>query len=132
MMFSLYDLETGLFTGARLGGDSLEWVTQQTPAGCGAWPGAHDKGRWRVNVELGELERYDPPPPPPPTAEMLGAQARVERDALMAATDWSQGRDVPEALALKWQPYRQALRDITAQPGFPYDITWPTPPGDTP
>jgi hypothetical protein len=24
--------------------------------------------------------------------------------------------------------YRQALRDITSQEGFPYDVTWPTKP----
>jgi len=24
--------------------------------------------------------------------------------------------------------YRQALRDITSQPGFPHDVSWPTKP----
>ncbi len=52
---------------------------------------------------------------------------RAARDALLAGSDWTQGRDIPEAVAARWQPYRQALRDITTQPGFPLDVTWPTP-----
>ena len=30
----------------------------------------------------------------------------------------------------KWAKYRQALRDITDQPGFPYDVTFPDIPED--
>lgn len=29
-----------------------------------------------------------------------------------------------------WAKYRQALRDLPQQPGFPYHVTWPTPPAD--
>ena len=32
------------------------------------------------------------------------------------------------ALATEWAIYRQALRDITEQDGFPNEITWPTDP----
>ncbi|MBR1584750.1 MAG: phage tail assembly chaperone [Clostridia bacterium] len=29
-----------------------------------------------------------------------------------------------------WAKYRQALRDLPKQPGFPHNVTWPTPPDD--
>ncbi len=56
------------------------------------------------------------------------ADVRAERDALLSGTDWTQGRDIPESLAVRWAPYRQALRDIPGQPGFPLDVVWPTAP----
>ena len=43
-------------------------------------------------------------------------------------TDWTQLPDVPQATKDLWAPYRQALRDITDQPGYPHSIDWPTPP----
>lgn len=32
---------------------------------------------------------------------------------------------------LSWATYKQALRDVTAQQGFPYSVIWPTIPSDT-
>ena len=52
---------------------------------------------------------------------------RAERDARLLACDWSQLADVPEATREAWQPYRQALRDITAT-ADPYALQWPAPP----
>jgi Phage tail assembly chaperone protein len=54
--------------------------------------------------------------------------ARAKRNALLGASDWTQLPDVAEAVRARWAPYRQALRDLTAQPGFPTAITWPTAP----
>lgn len=55
-------------------------------------------------------------------------EVRLRRDALLANTDWTQARDIPDETAVKWQPYRQALRDVTDQAGFPDNITWPSEP----
>lgn len=33
-----------------------------------------------------------------------------------------------EALMGEWAKYRQALRDLPEQPGFPYEVTFPKPP----
>ena len=49
-------------------------------------------------------------------------EARAERDRLLAATDWSQAADVPQATKDLWAPYRQALRDVPEQSGFPTNI----------
>lgn len=54
-------------------------------------------------------------------------KVRQERDKLLAETDWTQVADAPVDQAA-WAAYRQALRDIPQQAGFPTDITWPTKP----
>jgi len=63
-------------------------------------------------------------------AEKEGAAAqavRIKRDKLIAATDYYMLPDAPEA-PTGLAEYRQALRDITEQEGFPFDIEWPIKP----
>lgn len=59
--------------------------------------------------------------------------ARVRRNELLTNSDWSDLASAPQRLGgqlyQQWQQYRQALRDITTQPGFPLNVIWPTPPG---
>lgn len=66
------------------------------------------------------------------TAEQLQARnntvstlARQERNRLLAETDWWAVSD--RTMTVEQTSYRQALRDITAQAGFP-NVTWPTKP----
>lgn len=54
----------------------------------------------------------------------LAKQVRAQRDALLRESDWTQLPDVPVDRQA-WATYRQALRDITSQPGFPATVTWP-------
>lgn len=54
-------------------------------------------------------------------------QLRAERDERLRACDWTQLLDVPEAIRLAWQPYRQALRNMPDAPD-PFAPEWPTPP----
>jgi len=55
---------------------------------------------------------------------------RTSRDDKLKETDWiviknlELNANIPGA----WEVYRQALRDIPAQSGFPWTITWPTQP----
>lgn len=58
-----------------------------------------------------------------PDEEKAG-QVRSERNGLLTASDWTQVADAPVDKAA-WSAYRQALRDISAQPGFPWTVTWP-------
>ena len=51
------------------------------------------------------------------------AGVRTTRDAKLAETDWTGMSDV--TMADNMATYRQALRDITAQEGFPNEVTWP-------
>jgi hypothetical protein len=54
--------------------------------------------------------------------------ARAKRDQLLKETDWVSGEDVSQNIKDKWFPYRQALRDITSQEGWPMNIVWPEKP----
>lgn len=51
---------------------------------------------------------------------------RAERNALLAETDWWAVAD--RTMTQAETDYRQALRDVPQQDGFPVDITWPTKP----
>ena len=51
---------------------------------------------------------------------------RSERDQKLKDTDWMGMSDV--TMPDDWATYRQALRDVPAQSGFPNTITWPTEP----
>ena len=55
-------------------------------------------------------------------------EVRAERNTKLAATDWTQTVDVPQAIKDGYVTYRQALRDISNQSGFPNQITWPDAP----
>jgi len=52
--------------------------------------------------------------------------ARAKRDRLLAETDHHALQDVEMTQAMR--EYRQALRDLPQQPGFPGNITWPEKP----
>jgi len=54
-------------------------------------------------------------------------QVRAERNAKLTASDWTQVADAPVDQAA-WATYRQALRDISAQNGFPWTVDWPVAP----
>lgn len=59
--------------------------------------------------------------------ESLAAKVRAERDRKLAETDWTQVADSPVDSTV-WSVYRQSLRDIPSQEGFPQEVTWPDQP----
>ena len=52
---------------------------------------------------------------------------RATRGEKLAESDWTQVADAPVDKAV-WATYRQALRDVITQTGFPWTVTWPTQP----
>jgi Phage tail assembly chaperone protein len=55
-------------------------------------------------------------------------QIRSYRSQLLSESDWTQMQDVQLETKQAWATYRQALRDVTDQPGYPFNVIWPTPP----
>jgi hypothetical protein len=53
---------------------------------------------------------------------------RDERNRLLSETDWMALSD--NTMIDEWASYRQVLRDITFQEGFPFAVEWPTKPGE--
>jgi len=52
---------------------------------------------------------------------------RSNRNSLISKSDWMGCSDV--IMSDEWRQYRQELRDITTQEGFPHNIEWPEEPG---
>lgn len=53
-------------------------------------------------------------------------EVRQERNQLLQQTDWRAVSDL--TLSDDWRDYRQALRDVPSQSGFPNDVAWPLEP----
>ena len=82
-------------------GDDLEWIVQAIP-------------------EKSAQEKF----------EEAAQTARIKRDSLIAETDYLLMADYPisDETRKAVQDYRQALRDVPEQVGFPFDIKWPEKP----
>jgi hypothetical protein len=61
-------------------------------------------------------------------AEKPAKDAREKRDLLLKESDWTQLSDVKLSNISVWNAYRQLLRDIPQQLGFPQSIDWPVKP----
>jgi hypothetical protein len=70
---------------------------------------------WEVSYTAQNMEQA--------TAE---SNVRVRRDSLLQETDWMALSDV--TMSSEMTTYRQALRDVPAQSGFPFSVTWPNKP----
>lgn len=55
------------------------------------------------------------------------AAVRNDRNTRLSQCDWTQLADSPVDKAA-WATYRQELRDLPSQAGFPWNVTWPTQP----
>jgi hypothetical protein len=64
---------------------------------------------------------------PQPDEAVAAAGVREQRNQKLKDSDWTQVADAPVDQAA-WAAYRQALRDITSQAGFPWTIDWPEQP----
>lgn len=67
---------------------------------------------------------------PPVDPEQLADAARAQRDSLLTACDWvvMRAQELGEPVPQEWADYRQALRDVPQQEGFPETIEWPVEP----
>lgn len=144
---SIYRLTDGVFTGQRVSGD-VGFMLSHLPAGYGYREGEFDHDKVRIDLVSMEVVPYKSPPPPNnlfityewseeqwawlpvKTDEALAFEAKERRSQLLAESDWVTARAVErgEPVPREWADYREALRNVTKQPGFPRDITWPVPP----
>lgn len=91
------------------------------------WP--YNKQKYAVGQTVA-MKQYKIVEIPAPTTEEVATQVRSQRDALIAQTDYLMMSDYPiseEDKALV-ETYRQALRDVPEQEGFPSNVQWPVAP----
>jgi len=106
--------ELGGIQAQRISDDCLEYFA----------PGS-EKHKKASAGEYGDVEGYVPSPDD--SSSIIAYKARRQRNKILKASDWTQVADAPVDQAA-WATYRQALRDIPQQAGFPDDVTWPTKP----
>ena len=98
--------------------DGIDWVLEQDESSI-------------ARFDFTAAEFPDAPIPEKPDynpdereAEQKANEVRTQRDALLAETDWTQVADAPVD-AQAYADYRQALRDVPQQSGFPAEVVWP-------
>lgn len=62
------------------------------------------------------------------TNDVAEMSVRSLRNQRLRESDWVMASDVPEAIKVGWLEYRQELRDLPTQTGWPLNITWPVKP----
>ena len=101
-------------------------------------PAPQPTDRYDINLERSAKKQganwveqwIETPATPEQIAERTNAkeaEVRQQRNQLLNACDWTQLPDAPVPPA-PWATYRQQLRDVTAQPGFPWEVVWPVAP----
>jgi len=121
--------------------DVRERFMESLAAGINRW--GWDGNDWVLTQDTATIEKFgftladfpDAPTPEKPNynpdqrqLEQEAEEARTQRNALLAASDWSVLPDVPVADQQAWIDYRQALRDVPEQADFPTEIDWPVKP----
>jgi hypothetical protein len=63
-------------------------------------------------------------------APLAEEEVSVKRKKLLESSDWTQLPNGPLTTEQQqaWAVYRQELRDVTSQSGYPFNVIWPTPP----
>jgi len=56
------------------------------------------------------------------------SEIKYNRLLLLESSDWTQLPDISLTTKEAWAVYRQSLRDITKQEGYPFNVVWPIPP----
>jgi hypothetical protein len=80
-------------------------------------------GKWYTKYSVADMDQEAKTAKDTEQAE----KNRSQRTQMLKDSDWTQVADAPVDQAA-WATYRQALRDITSQAGFPWSITWPEAP----
>jgi hypothetical protein len=60
--------------------------------------------------------------------DRVAEEVRSKRNQLLAASDWTQCKDISNTFSAIWAVYREDLRNVPQQAGFPWNVTWPSQP----
>lgn len=80
-----------------------------------------------TNAQTGEVTIREMTPEEIAALAPTADEVRAQRNALLVASDWTQVADAPVDQTA-WAAYRQALRDVPDQDGFPASVVWPVAP----
>lgn len=121
-MLTVYEIKANGFVGEVKQIDPREGVgprwTYTAPPASG--PHKWEHGKWVAAQEPEEGIAA-------PDTNALAENVRAKRNKRLADTDWMVTKALEKGVPVsaKVLEFRQALRDITEQPGFPLEIEWP-------
>jgi hypothetical protein len=97
------------------------------PPEAAVWCNAGGEAYIKEIEPMGSVRRFQIVKAPEPTDKELSTQVRTERDRKIAKTDYYMMSDYPSnpQNLEELKVYRQALRDVPKQEGFPMDVRWP-------
>ena len=78
-------------------------------------------GKWFTKYSLGTYDKKE-------VDDRVAYNIRNQRDNLIKESDWRAVSD--REIEPEWKEYRQALRDISKQKGFPHQVKWPEVPNN--
>lgn len=84
--------------------------------------------QWKTNPQQAELQAAQVAAQQAAQREQLIRDILTKRKTKLQESDWTQLPDVPLDTKQAWATYRQALRDITLQETYPFNLLWPQPP----
>ncbi len=132
----------------RLENTGTSWpktITDEVAAGFGVvpvTPAPQPADNYAINLERTAVKQgtawveqwIETPATPEQIAERTAQQAdavRAERNQKLADCDWTQLEDSPLDPDGKgaWALYRETLRMVPQQAGFPWNVQWPPKPG---
>jgi hypothetical protein len=144
MMNYAYYTSVGQYVVAGTSDSDEEIIASDIPTGCSVYYGLVNPNTQYHNISTGKPADKGPAPQEDgyvfdyvtkswnPDIPYLDFKAKAIRNQKLADSDWTDTASAPARLGQElydqWQTYRQALRDVTAQPGYPFNIIWPTPP----
>lgn len=122
MMITVYEIKANGFFGTSKEIDPRDGVganwTYTSPPGEGSY-------KWENSQWVEAIEPDDSIPGP--DFNTMASEARTQRNDLLTSCDWTQVEDAPVDKAA-WSAYRQELRNLPEQDGFPLDVEWPKAP----
>ncbi len=120
-MITVYEIKSNGFLGASKEIDPREGVGQGWTYSAPPADGPHkwEHSQWVAGDEPA-VSVFGP------DLDALAVSVRTERSKLLSDTDWRFRSDMTPSQ--EWVDYCQALRDVTAQAGFPWAVEWPIKP----
>lgn len=138
MNYIVYNLSLGnIVKGVSCDPSSIEYQYNHQEEGCIESNEDIQTGY----IQNGSFVLFPPKPSGPATFDYQTKQwvrdtsvqeelVKNQRDELLYQSDWTQIPNNPltEQKQQEWAVYRQQLRDVTDQSGYPFDVIWPTKP----
>lgn len=131
--YIVFDTRTGKIEGQFMGkADYKNTLIQRIRAKRGEYMSVTVGSDWLEDpnlfeVKSGKVRRKSTEAKEEIKTNRLKESIRIERNILLANSDWTQ---LPDTSVNReaWQEYRNKLKDVPQQPGFPHDVVWPEKP----